>query len=96
LISDEIKNASQLPVGLINELLSEAISIRVRHAPWKFFGWTTVRLRYRDPALRWKTLSLSPRGHRGFAVKGLLTVVHNKKAKWERQFEDVQKTLPAT
>jgi hypothetical protein len=41
---DEVKNAPQLQIGLINEILSEAIFIRMDHPLWKFFRWTIVLL----------------------------------------------------
>jgi hypothetical protein len=36
-MSDEVKNVPQVPVGLINEILSEGILVRVDQAPWKLF-----------------------------------------------------------
>jgi hypothetical protein len=33
MMSDEVKNAPQLRVGLVNEILSEGIFLRVDHAP---------------------------------------------------------------
>jgi hypothetical protein len=40
-MSDEVKNAPQLRVGLINEILSEVIFIRMDQPLWKFFRWTS-------------------------------------------------------
>jgi hypothetical protein len=36
-MSDDVKNAPQLPVGLINKILSEGILMRVDHSLWEFF-----------------------------------------------------------
>jgi hypothetical protein len=58
-MSDELKKVPRLWVGLINEILSEGIFIRVDHAPWKFCRWTTVLLLCRDATLRWNTLYLA-------------------------------------
>jgi hypothetical protein len=44
----EVKNGSQLRVGLIREILSEAIFIRIDQPLWEFFHWTTVLLPCRD------------------------------------------------
>jgi hypothetical protein len=56
LLSDEVKNAPQLRIGLINEILPEGILFRVDHGLWKFFGWGTVLLLCRDVTLRWNAL----------------------------------------
>jgi hypothetical protein len=37
LMSDEVKSAPQLRIGLINEIMSEGIFIGVDHASWEFF-----------------------------------------------------------
>jgi hypothetical protein len=39
-MSDEVTNAPELRIGLINEILSEAIFIRMDEPLWKFIGWT--------------------------------------------------------
>jgi hypothetical protein len=39
-MSDEMKNRPQLPVGLIKEILSEVILIRIDQALWEFFRRT--------------------------------------------------------
>jgi hypothetical protein len=59
-MSDELKNAPQLWVGFINELLSEGMTVRVDHAPWKFFRWTTALLLCRDATLRRNGLYVRP------------------------------------
>jgi hypothetical protein len=53
---DEVKNASQLLVGLIIEILFHEIIIRVDRPPRKFFCWGAVVLLCRDAALRCNTL----------------------------------------
>jgi hypothetical protein len=52
LMSDEVKNAPQLQIGLINEILSKEIFIMVDHALWRFFRETTALLLCRDATLR--------------------------------------------
>jgi hypothetical protein len=47
-MSDEVKNGPQLWIGLINEILSEGIFIRVIRAPWKFFHLAAILLLCRD------------------------------------------------
>jgi hypothetical protein len=47
-MSDEVKNATQLRVGLIKKILSEWIFIRVDQAPWKFFRWDIILLLCRE------------------------------------------------
>jgi hypothetical protein len=51
-MSDEVKNAPQLRIGLINEIMSEATFIRMDQPLWKFFRWTTVLLLCRDAPLQ--------------------------------------------
>jgi hypothetical protein len=55
-MSDEVTNAPQLRIGLINEILSEVIFIRMDLALWGFFRRTTVLLLCRDAALQLDTL----------------------------------------
>jgi hypothetical protein len=43
-MSDDVKNASQLQIGSINEVFFGGIFLRVDHAPWQYFDWTTVLL----------------------------------------------------
>jgi hypothetical protein len=57
-MSDVVMNGPQLRVGLINELLSEGIFIRVDHAPWKFLRWTAVLLLCQDATFQWNTLQM--------------------------------------
>jgi hypothetical protein len=52
----DVENAPQLRIGLINEILSEAICIRVVRGSLRFFRWTTVLLPCRDATLRWSTI----------------------------------------
>jgi hypothetical protein len=54
-ISDAVKNAPQLRVGLVNARLSEGIFIRVDHVPWNFFRCGTVLLLGRDITIPWDT-----------------------------------------
>jgi hypothetical protein len=55
-MSNEVKNAPQLRIGLFNEILSEAILIRVDQALCTFYRCTTVLLLCRDATLRWDTV----------------------------------------
>jgi hypothetical protein len=55
LMFDQVKNAPQLRVGLISEILSEGIFISVDHSRWEFFCWTTVLLLCWDVTLRRNT-----------------------------------------
>jgi hypothetical protein len=55
-MSDEVKNAPQLRIGLINKIVSEAIFIRMDQSLKKFYLWTTVLLLCRDVTLQWNTL----------------------------------------
>jgi hypothetical protein len=57
-MSDEAKNVPQLRIGLINEILSEAICIRIDQPFWKFFRWTTVLLLCADATHQWNGLDL--------------------------------------
>jgi hypothetical protein len=43
-MSDEVKNGPELRVGLINEILSEGIFIRVVRALWRFFHLAAIVL----------------------------------------------------
>jgi hypothetical protein len=43
-MSDELKNALWLRVGLVNEPSSEGIFITLDHALWDFSRWITVLL----------------------------------------------------
>jgi hypothetical protein len=52
-MSDEVTNAPQLRIGLINEILPKGIFLTVDHAHWKFFHWTTLLLLYQDVPLPW-------------------------------------------
>jgi hypothetical protein len=47
-MSDAVKNVPQLRIGLINEILFEAIFIRMDQPLWKFFRRTIVLLLSRD------------------------------------------------
>jgi hypothetical protein len=55
-MSDEVKNRPQLRVGLINEILSQMIFIRMDQGLWKFFSRTTVLLLCRYATLQWDTI----------------------------------------
>jgi hypothetical protein len=45
LMSDEVKTAPQLRIGLINEILSQEIFVTVDHAPWECFCSSVGMLR---------------------------------------------------
>jgi hypothetical protein len=55
-MSDEVKNGHQLRVGLIDEILSVRIFIRVIRVPWRFFHLAIIRLLCRDAEFPWNTL----------------------------------------
>jgi hypothetical protein len=55
-MSDEAKNGPQLGIGLINEILSERIFIRVIHAPWRFFHLAAILVLCRNAKFRSDTL----------------------------------------
>jgi hypothetical protein len=59
LMSDKVKNAPELRIGLINEILPEAIFIRMDKPLRKCIDWTTVRLPCQDVALQWNTRYLN-------------------------------------
>jgi hypothetical protein len=56
LMSDEVKNVPQLRIGLLDEIMSDAIFIRMDQPLWKFFRWTTVLLLCREATLQCNTL----------------------------------------
>jgi hypothetical protein len=57
-MSDEVKNCPQLPAGFINEILSEAIYIRMIRTPWQFFNLATILLPCRYGECQWNTLDI--------------------------------------
>jgi hypothetical protein len=59
-MSDEVNNRPQLWIGLINEILSDVIFIRVIRAPWRFFHHTAILLLCRDAEFQWDTLYVRP------------------------------------
>jgi hypothetical protein len=54
-MSENVKIAPQLRIGLLNEILFEGMFIRMDPAPWKFFGWSTILLLCRGATFRWDT-----------------------------------------
>jgi hypothetical protein len=58
-----VGQAPELLMGLIKEKSSEAMFIKVNHAPWQFIRWAIVMLLCRDTGLHWNNVSLSVRSN---------------------------------
>jgi hypothetical protein len=78
LMSDEVKYRPQLRVGLINEIVSEVIFIRMDQSLCEFFRRTTILFLCRDATLQWDTLYMDQTGVRSKTLTSCSVICHKQ------------------